>query len=498
MANQTVTVKVTAKAATDLVDTGLEISPTDSLRITVTGRIVFRRISRKVYTYPEGVYYGGGEHDNYDRYEDGALNGSFTSNDLVLFGVNDNDTFIGNNPDRYYFDDVNPYSLGVFIGSIPNQSRLQGLRDQIIEPLNHSGGIVKLFYNRNINTSSRDAEGFFEVTIEKIEASDSETMPTHQVSPIRFVPSILLAKKQSTNFATAYFWYIKPKYGPAEAYTSWDNSLYCPAYVGEFGLQGNEVPAMRYKKNHGVDLSQIPTSMKNDVRAPDVKAIRLDWKKVLNGYYQGAYVEIFEADPEGDAPARIERTLWVVGEMGQLQLGDNDATIEIIPMSEFANREVGRRVQPICDVGRIPGETALRGRCRNMIKLDGPDVLDWTRGGIVDEVFSEFKLRFFSETVNGFPGYESSFPGSFGRVRGVTGENAGVVRDIGDFDGSTGLVTLRRALPIAPNVYDQFEIEAGCDGTFAMCKDRWNNLKNARFFVYVPGRAALLRTIKAG
>jgi hypothetical protein len=477
MSNRTVNFAIGPQKDKDVFDTGLDLNPGDTVRVQVDGKIVWNVIFKKMNAFPEGVYPGGAVPLSYNP-----------ANTLTFEQLDDN-------ADHYLYSELKPYSLGIIIGDGETQQVFQGNRDKTIEGSIGTTGRIYLTVNKNKKFKEKWATGTWAVTVER--TSQTETlMPVHATSPIRFYPDALIAKRKMSSFSTAFFWYIMPRSGIAERYVAWDVSLPCPDYINEFGLIGNFTPAGVYLKNHDVDLSSIPSSVKNDVKAPDLKAIRLDWGKVLSGYYQGAYVEVFEADPEGDETARFQRTLWVVGEMGEAQVGDNSATIEISPLTEFVNRDSGRRIQPICDVRRIPGETFGRGRCYNEEMHDGPNIANLTRGGIVTNINSLAQLTLNAAPVNGFPPFENGFKGSYGRLIGVDGKNKGVIRDVGGFDSANGLVTLRRSLPLLPDIGDTFNIEAGCDGTMQMCKG-WNNLKNARFFIYVPGQKALLNRYRA-
>jgi uncharacterized phage protein (TIGR02218 family) len=459
------------------VKTGLVAYPGDEISFSAAG--VFRGfIFSQFYAYPEGTYDPTNEpHVEYSPEQ-----------------VNDY-PFKGKGADKFKYEFLKPFSLAIMVGDEDNYTQVeQGSRTGSFI-VTGGGGDIWIDFN-SYKDKKYKPQNKMEVKIVRETEDDNSAvpLPPHTVSPTRFVPSGLQRKKSSDAFKSAYFWFVQPRYGPAEAYTSWDAKLDCPSYENEFGLAGNLTPAMTYKSNRGMDVTAIPTSVKNDIKAPDVQAIRLDNEKLLSGYYEGAYIEIFEADPDG---SRNQRTLYVVGELGNSNVTDHIATVEVTPITEWISRPIGARIQVICDVGRLPGETFGRKRCWNEITKDGPNILDWTRGAITIGTFSTAKLVFGPVVVEGFNGFEDGFPGSHGRLIGVTGKNAGVVRDIGTFDATTGDCVLRRSLPYVPLIGDRFKVEAGCDGSHEMCKNLWNNLKNRRAFDNVPGRGAARRQYRA-
>jgi uncharacterized phage protein (TIGR02218 family) len=71
-----------------------------------------------------------------------------------------------------------------------------------------------------------------------------------------------------------------------------------------------------------------------------------------------------------------------------------------------------------------------------------------------------------------------------GRLRVTTGANAGVTMPIRDHQGNT--LRLWQGLPAELAAGDQVLVSAGCDKSFATCRDRFSNALNFRGFPLIP------------
>lgn len=470
-------------------DTGVVVLPGEYLEIEAEGEVIFGTDPKKR-AYPEGAYsVQGVQHPSYDVGETVGWN-------VWPDAARQN---------QYPASNVRPVALaGALRGGTAAPSGGMGgpaISDALApnryrrySPLEVGGGgrLWLIFNDRNAGDNKRE----FTVSVRRlIETVADVTEP----SPIRFVPPGMFEMLSREAQAVAWIWTVTPKNGAQqEAWTSWDEPILCPAWSDDLG---NALPALTYLPNHGVDLSSLPASIKLGVHAPDVTVLNLDRVKLLKGFYDGAEVQVDAIDPLGDLS---ERVTYLVGRFGNAEVDDDAATVELTPFEELLNVPLGRRIQFFCDVGRLPGETFGRGRCRNQVLHDGPDIINWTRGARVLAVSSLSRMVLAPQSVGGFAGYENNFPASHGRARFFNdasgGENGGVVRDIGTFAAATGTLTLRRALPFLPAVGDLLELEAGCDFTpdGAQGCGFWNNLANYRGFPFVPGEDGVRRRIRTG
>jgi uncharacterized phage protein (TIGR02218 family) len=71
-----------------------------------------------------------------------------------------------------------------------------------------------------------------------------------------------------------------------------------------------------------------------------------------------------------------------------------------------------------------------------------------------------------------------------GTIIGVTGLNAGQIRTIAQFAGSTASVLKAWLFPVS--VGDNFRLLPGCDHTTATCQNTFNNLIRYGGFPYIP------------
>jgi uncharacterized phage protein (TIGR02218 family) len=463
------------------VDTGVSLADTDTLLIEAFGIVKFGHGSTDN-SYPEGYYNDGLPHD------------TASPDDVAPVGAID--------PSRLHATNTVPLGLAFCIrpyGETPDFAT-GGVTDALVLTWNAerqativpgvTGRLWAVF--NDVSGSEDDNSGQFALHLTREAEEDTQPFPLGQVSPINFIPGGLLAIKQMAVQQTVNCWFIDIP-GAPEFYTDWDTEIECPEYVEETGFAEDgspltsTTPAGTYLPFRGAAITNVPHTQGLNVEAPDVTVVNFDANKLRNGFYQDRHVEIFEVPL---LASRAEREVLFIGTFGNVDYDDLGATIELTPYEECLNQSQGQTIGPLCDVGRVKGETFGRVRCLNALAGDGIDIADWTRGAAVDSVQSMSRITFTPATVETFDGFESDFPGSFGLIRGVTGANAGVTRDTKTFTASTGVLDLRRALPILPAPGDTFVLEAGCDKSLSGTQGCtfWNNVANFRGFPYVPGR----------
>ncbi|WP_268838006.1 DUF2163 domain-containing protein [Burkholderia sp. WTPI3] len=79
---------------------------------------------------------------------------------------------------------------------------------------------------------------------------------------------------------------------------------------------------------------------------------------------------------------------------------------------------------------------------------------------------------------------------AFGKVKWLTGQNAGFVMEVKSF--TPGTVTLAMAMPFPVTVGDTYTITAGCDKQLGTCYARYNNIVHFRGEPFIPGPDLLL------
>lgn len=319
---------------------------------------------------------------------------------------------------------------------------------------------------------------------------------------IRWVPSSIQAKKESSEQTFAWMVAVKPKLGDWEGYTSWDRPLACPQYVD---LQGNTTPAQTYLPS-GAEVSNIPTQLKLGSQAADVKILAprddmkqalellspvyLDRNKLLKNYYAGAFWELFEIDPY----APTERLLWTCGEIGNTSFDDLQATIELTTYEEAANRVVGKVLHVICQEPVFGA-----GGCRNQILNDGPLRAAWSVQATVlaGGAANVFNVSYGATSLAG-----SALPAAFGSrlangdcefVLAGSGANKGYSVPIRTGTVISGGATIvpKLSLPYPPQAGDTFNLVAGCRRFKTSCIE-FQNLVNFRG-QDLPGQDDLVR-----
>lgn len=326
---------------------------------------------------------------------------------------------------------------------------------------------------------------------------DSGDFPFGNVSPIHFVPSSILAVKQSASQVFADLLAVKPVNGPWEGWTSWDKKLVAPEYEDELG---NVTPALTYHPNVASRSAQ-PVAVTLDVRSADVTVfapkfynvtqdatvVFMDRVRIDSGYYDGAYWEYAQVDPR--TPMN-DRLLVHCGFIGNIQFDDLIATLELSGFEIMANRDIGDELHFICQVGARIGEEFGTHRCEGPILHDGPKRDDWTvEGTVVEGGYDTIRISYGAVAKSGVALDDSKFKNRLGNgdvyfwSAPAGGPNAGtrmvIKNGIVAADHQT-TVRLRLSLYQPAKVGDKVWLVAGCDRKKATCRDVWDNLPNMR------------------
>lgn len=191
------------------------------------------------------------------------------------------------------------------------------------------------------------------------------------------------------------------------------------------------------------------------------------------GLYDDAYVEVFYQS--WDDPADIVRIL-MAGWMGGASHGEEGFRADVIgPAGRLAQRPLTQLYTPACR-WRFGDE-----RC-------GVDIDALGLSGTVASVQSRDR---FAASVTGTPG---SAQYASGRVRWLTGANAGAITEVKDYDAGTGRITLWVPAPFAPSAGDSFDLLPGCDQLRETCRDVYANIVRFGGFPDVPGDDNVVET----
>jgi hypothetical protein len=117
--------------------------------------------------------------------------------------------------------------------------------------------------------------------------------------------------------------------------------------------------------------------------------------------------------------------------------------------------------------------------------------------------YDEFDLLIDSSAFTG--GYGSPIVTPLGGTSGyfdygvltfTTGLNTGLSMEVKSY--TVGQIVLQLPFPYAVAAGDTYSLTAGCDRSFATCKDRFNNVLNFRGEPYVPGLDKLIQVGRSG
>lgn len=185
------------------------------------------------------------------------------------------------------------------------------------------------------------------------------------------------------------------------------------------------------------------------------------------GRYDHAMVEISLVNWADPGAGRI---VLKTGSIGEVTLAEGRFTAEIRGLTQALQQDLGAIYSPECraDLGD--------NRC-------GVDIGALAIAGTVASVAHD---RVFTATALMRPDDWLAY----GRIRWLSGDNAGDVMEIKRQTGDE--IELFDAPALRPQAGDMFTATPGCDRRFATCRDRFANSLNFRGEPHVPGSDAVL------
>lgn len=230
---------------------------------------------------------------------------------------------------------------------------------------------------------------------------------------------------------------------------------------------------------HASDLS--PDNMEVEGATEDEVTGEFDVSvaEIEAGVLDRAPVTVFVVDWRNpDAGQLVIKRGWL-GEI--LRDSDQRYRTEVRGLTQALSQNIGQTFAERCNVVEL-GDS----RCRFNVQAV-------TRSGQVGAVTSRRQFV-LAVTPSDEPPVATYWNG--GKVRGITGANAGFTREVKRAVYSLGGVTVElwEEMPDDVAVLDVFELVPGCDRLLATCRDVFANVDNFRGFgVFAPGRAALIK-----
>jgi uncharacterized phage protein (TIGR02218 family) len=232
-----------------------------------------------------------------------------------------------------------------------------------------------------------------------------------------------------------------------------------------------------YEPETGFTASETESSLGLAVDTMEVagalRSDRITDSDIALGLWDDADIEIYVVD----WTAVANRVIVKKGNMGEIARGDLFYSSEVRGLAHRLNQVSGRTYQRQCD--------AVLGDSRCGVDLDDPD---FSGSGSVVTAIDDRVL-----TVSGLSGFATGLF-NLGLLTWTSGANAGARIELRGHVGSRLTLFQRAALPIEPG--DDFDIAAGCDKSWAMCRERFENGENFRGFPHIPGNDFALSVAK--
>lgn len=187
------------------------------------------------------------------------------------------------------------------------------------------------------------------------------------------------------------------------------------------------------------------------------------------GRWDHAAVQVSVLDWSNPAGGTL---LLRAGWIGQVEISRGSFRAELLGMARAFDSAVGEVYQPTCRASL--GDT----RC-------GVDLGALTVTGTIDSTSSDRR------TLADAARTEAAGYFDFGLLTWTSGANDGLAMEVRS--SSTGTIELQLPMPFAVASGDAYSLTPGCDGLFATCRDRFDNVINFRGEPHVPGTDQLMR-----
>jgi uncharacterized phage protein (TIGR02218 family) len=272
----------------------------------------------------------------------------------------------------------------------------------------------------------------------------------------RTISVALQAHLDGENTTLALCWKIKRRDAVIKAYTDHDDSI---VYSGDTYTPLESGAPSNYRQG----ASLAPANM--DLAMAFASATGTD-AELRAGLYDYAEVWTFLIN-WADTSMGIVKLAY--GRLGEVELRDNQARIEMRSLTQLLAVQIGRIYTPECDA--TLGDT----RCAVVMTT-------FTKTGTVGAVTSRKVFVLAGAAAGQVADYYN-----YGKITFSSGLNTGITMQIESYVAATNLVTLYEPMPFTVVAGDAFTAYAGCDRRFATCKTRFNNKDNFRGFPHIPG-----------
>ncbi len=200
---------------------------------------------------------------------------------------------------------------------------------------------------------------------------------------------------------------------------------------------------------------------------------------IASGLWDAAEISMLLVDWSNPA----EFVLLEKGAAGEIRRTDHGFTVELRSASYALDQPRGRLFQSAC--------SADLGDAKCTIQLGNPL---YRATAVISS--GDGRLTLNADGLAGVP--DGWFSG--GSLIFSTGGNAGARADVKQHKNLGGTAEIGLWAPLAEPlvVGDGFTIFAGCDKSFATCRDRFANALNFRGFPFMPGNDFVLGSVRTG
>lgn len=275
---------------------------------------------------------------------------------------------------------------------------------------------------------------------------------------MRSIPSALQAKLDSGATTLARCWIVTRRDGVVLGFTDHDCDLTIGGVVcrAATGFTASEATS---RFDLAVDGAEISGAFSDDL---------LSEADLAAGRYDAAAVATWLVD-WSDVSLRI---LIARGTIGEVRREGSAFTAELRGLADALAQDSGRLFTARCGVDL--GD----GKCRVDLASS-----NFRRSGTVTAVEGTSILA-----ASGLSGLAAGWF-TAGRLNWTGGANAGLAIEVKQHRIVAGevLISVWRAMPEPIVIGDSFVVTAGCDKSFATCRDRFANTANFRGFPQIPG-----------
>jgi uncharacterized phage protein (TIGR02218 family) len=275
---------------------------------------------------------------------------------------------------------------------------------------------------------------------------------------MRQLPPGLQAHLDSGATTLAWCWRLTRRDGQTLGFTDHDRPL---DFDGTTFEAATGFTASELKEGIGLNVDSLDVSSA-------LRSDSLNEDDLAAGQFDDARVEIFRVNWSDPA----QRVLMRAGSIGEVRRSGSAFTAEVRGLAHYLQQPRGRVYQSACDADL--GDT----RCK--VDLTAAAL----RGnGAVLSVKAARSLR--------VSGLDTFGDGAFvrGQLRWTSGPNSGTRIEVKRHSAGESSVSLELWQDMAHTIGagDTFTVTAGCDKSFATCRDAFTNSANFRGFPHIPG-----------